>query len=329
VLLGRGVVACAAGAAVFAAPPQVVYKAVGIVRDDPFLTYRVASNNLLGVVDPEALRGAAVVLVPLVAAFVIGILVRDAWTVAVTGAGVFALPLLAVNDVWGANAEPYRFWIEGLLLGGVLAALGLARLAGLLLAPVTGRSSWESRRDVSPRPRQARTALLVTIVVAGALWAASLPDWVNFLRDPVIQAVWDPGTARERAIAALAEEATLDPSDGLLTTEPCIDNRTTKVTSGSPIANYHLGMAWPDHRSAIDAIVGARNGGQLDFAAMAESHTVWVLTDSGCDTAWESAYAEEMDLVASREYRQPESEVAVTGPTATRGTIRLWRVVER
>jgi hypothetical protein len=170
---------------------------------------------------------------------------------------------------------------------------------------------------------------VATIAVAGVLWVASLPDWRNFMRDPTIQAVWNPGTQRERAIAALGREATSEPADGLLTTDLCIDNRTTKVTTGSPVANYHVGMAWPSNRTHIDAIIAARNAGLLDFDAMADSNTSWVLTDSNCGLDWPSTYASQLELVASKNYQVDESDVIIGGSPGSEGTISLWRVSDR
>jgi len=324
VVRSRGIVALAAIAAVAAASPQVLYTLGGMLQGDPFLTYRVASNHQLGIVSWQALWGASVVLVALVAACAIGLKIHDTLTISLSGAALTALPLLAVNDVWGANAEPYRFWIEAILLGGVLAMLALARLAGLVLAPRVRSSVSDAKAD-SNSPRTLRRVLAGSLIIVGLLWVSSLPDWVNSLRDPVMQAAWSPLTQREEAIADLAREATAAPAAGLLTTELCIDNRTTKVTSGSPVANYHLGMAWPAHRDAIDEIIGARNGGILDFEAMHDSDTRWVLTDSNCTSDWQSLYADDLTRVASHDYDLAPGELISAGTQGT-GTITLWEL---
>jgi hypothetical protein len=329
-LLRNRSLAVATGAAALMAAPQVVFTLVGIAGDDAFLAYRQTSNNLLGVVSIQALIGATVVLVPLAAVFFMGIGLRDVWSVTVAGAGLFALPILAVNDVWGANAEPYRFWIEGLPVGGVLAGLGLARLAGLLLSVRTARVRLtEAAEAPGSGGRSVGVALLITILATGILWAASLPDWVSYLRDSETQAVWNPGTPRERSISVLAQQATRDPASGLLTTDPCIDNRTAKVTSGSPIANYYLGMAWPANREDIDAINAARSSGELDFVAMGKSNTRWLLTDSTCTPDWGKTYAAELELVASEPYSLGASRTEPAGGQDVRAAIKLWRIEGR
>lgn len=316
----RGLVGIAAAAAVATAAPQVLYTLVGMLQGDPFLTYRIASNHQLGVVSWQALVGASVVLVALIAAFVVALRVQDVLTIAISGAAVFALPLLVVNDVWGANAEPYRFWIEGILLGGILGMLALARLSGILLAP----GFRGAERPVATLARS-RRILVIGMIATGCLGLLSLPDWVNSLRDPAMQAAWNPETPRERAVAELARQATTDPTDGLLTTERCIDNRTAKVTSGAPVANYHLGMAWPDNRDAIDDIIAARDRSELDFNAMRDSDTIWVLTDSNCDSGWDARYAGQLQRISSLEYAPAPGEVISAGSQGA-GTITLYRV---
>lgn len=335
IVRSRGVVAYAAIAAVAAASPQVLYTLFGILQGDPFLTYRVASNHRLGIVSWEALAGASVVLVALIVGMIMSLKVKDPLAIAVSGAALAALPLLALNDLWGANAEPYRFWIEGMLLGGALAFLGLARLSGLVFArrpetastprgpiplPIRGTA-----REAINTSRRARAIFAAALLTIGVLWAASLPDWINSLRDPQLQAVWDPSTPRESAITDLARQASANPADGLVTTELCIDNRTTKVTSGAPVANFHVGMAWPDLMAATGGIMAARNSGRLDFPAMAATDTRWVLTDSSCFTDWETEYVGEMTEVDSRSYALAPGEQIRFG-TETDGTITLWRV---
>jgi hypothetical protein len=333
VLRSRGLVAFAAAAAAAAALPQIVYTMSGVVSGDPFLTYRVASNHLLGVVSWQALAGASVVLTALIGVTVTAVILRDRLAFTLSATVLAAMPLLALNDVWGANAEPYRFWIEGILLGSIAAVLGIARLSSVAWARparsadvvTTAAASLPGEARASRRPRAAAVTLIITTAAAGVLWAAALPDWINSLRDGQMQAVWDPYTARENAIAALAREAGASADTGLLTTERCIDNRTAKVNSGAPIANYHLGMAWPRERSAIDAIISARDAEMLDPAAMRESDTRWLLTDSSCDSQWDTRYADILEPVASIDYTLAPGETISAG-AQTDGTIRLWQL---
>lgn len=324
VIRTRGLIAWAAGAAVAAALPQVSYTMTGMLTGDPFLSYRVASNHLLGIVSWQALLGASVVLVALVGSVVAASITRDRLAVVVASTALVVMPFLAVNDVWGANAEPYRFWIEGILLGGIAACFVLARLVGVIRPAARGRAADREGAVGGSRPL-ASTVLAATIIASAMLWAAALPDWVNSLRDDQMQATWNPYTSRETAIETLARAASSGPTEGLITTERCIDNRTMKANSGSPVANYHLGMAWPVNRDAIDAIIEARDDERLDIDAMRESDTKWVLTDSSCSSNWENEYAGQLQRVDSRDYRIADDEVISDG-SQTDGRITLWRL---
>lgn len=320
VLRTRGLVAAAGVTAVFTAAPQVIFTLGGVVSGDPFLSYRVASNNQLGIVSWQALLSAAAVLVPLILILVLAIRVREGLTITLASTAMFVMPFLAVNDLWGANAEPYRFWIEGLLVGGVTVVFSFARLSTLMTRPQ------ESASARSPRVPN-RLAFAAIVSVAVIVWGASVPDWVNSLRDGTMQASWNPATAREVAIADMAREATLDPSTGLIVTERCVDNRTAKVTSGSPFAYYHLGMAWPAEKGSIDDINEARDQGLLDFEAMATADTRFVLTDSNCATGWENVYADSLVRVSSAEYQLVAGEVIVDGDQRG-GRITLWQIAD-
>lgn len=322
-LRSRGLVAIAAAAAAAAAAPQVLFTVSGIASGDPFLTYRVASNNDLGVIDWAALGGATAVLVPLLAFAVLAIRAKDAAAVALTTGPLVAFVLLAVNDVWGANAEPYRFWIDGLLLGGVVSLLAAGRLWGLL-RPLRDRREVPSA-SAAARVRPGRRALVVVVLVSALLWGASLPDWTTYVGNERMQATWDPRTQRERAITGLARQAAATAPGDLLTTELCIDNRTAKATSGAPVANYHLGMAWPADRAGIDAITDARDVGRLDFEAMAATGTRWVLTDSNCFSGWGAAADGRLERVDSEAYALVPGEEISAGAQGP-GTITLWRV---
>ncbi len=320
IVQSKGLVAAAGAAAGVTAAPQLIWTVSGILQGDDFLTYRVASNHDLGVVSWQALVGAAVVLVALVGFGLIGFLVRDALTMSLTTGSIAAFVLLALNDVWGANAEPYRFWIDGFLVGGVLALLSGARLTGVLF--VSSRRTAVSGRT---RPSGPALALVSVWALVGVLWVAALPDWVNSLRDDYMQSAWDPQSSREIAIGSLAREATQSVHEGLLTTDGCIDNRTTKLLSGAPIANYHLGMAWPSNRAEIDSIMLARDAGALDPAAMLATDTRWVLTDSNCEPDWAAEYADILTPVATRDYTSSPTATG-TADSSRNGTITLWRL---
>lgn len=327
VVQSRGLVAAAALAAASTALPQVVYTYSGVASGDPFLTYRVASNVGLGIVDWRSLIAALPVLVPLIGAGVIAAMRGNAALASTAIGAAVSLTLLAVNDVWGANAEPYRFWINGFLLGGVIAALAWSRLlraepvASTSVADATSTRVSASRgRSRSQRTSIAATSLLISTAV---LWSVALPDWIAYSLSEEAQASFSLRTDRERAIGSLASSTTED--GGLITTDVCGNPLTLKVTSGAAVAHYALGMAWPIEKEAIDDLNDARHLHTLDFPAMERADIRWVLTDSLCSYDLGSQYPEELELVDERPYTLASDEAIYPGGPRS-GSVRLWRV---
>ena len=88
-----------------------------------------------------------------------------------------------------------------------------------------------------------------------------------------------------QGIAQLVSEN--DSGEGLLTAEPCINPRHLKVATGVPVAFYNLGLAWPEKKAEIDAVIAAGDSGVLDMDLMRSAGISYLLTDSICPTAWE------------------------------------------
>ncbi|MDC7123246.1 hypothetical protein OMK64_17085 [Cellulomonas fimi] len=109
-----------------AASPQVLATAGGLVQDDPFLVYREASSTDLGVPLGTGLFAALGVLPALAVITVAGIRRRRVLWAALPPALALLWAYLASNDHWGANQEPYRFWLDSLV---VISALTLPLLA--------------------------------------------------------------------------------------------------------------------------------------------------------------------------------------------------------
>ncbi|MFE5409108.1 hypothetical protein [Microbacterium sp. NPDC056569] len=320
----RGLVVAAGVAALATALPQVLFTVTGVLDGDPFLLYRVASNHALGVVSWQALVGALPVLVPLLGVGAIGVMRREAALIGPALGSAVAFVFLAVNDLWGANAEPYRFWINGLTLGGVIAALCW---------------SWAVRREDTPSPdappaekryvggsRATHRVALAVLSATTVLYLLAFPDWISYITDDTAQASWSSRTEREQATSALASQAA-STEDSLILPDLCVDPRTTKVSSGAPMAYYHLGMAWPAEKQAIDASHEGRATGSLDFDAMADADIGWIMTDSTCSYDWGAEYSDQLDLVAEREYTLTPEEARLLGRPAS-GAIRLWRVLD-
>jgi hypothetical protein len=104
-------------------------------------------------------------------------------------------------------------------------------------------------------------------------------------------------------LTAIAELVTENVSgEGLLTAEPCIDPRQLKVVTGVPVAFYNLGLAWPEKKAEIDAVIAAGDSGVLETDLMRSAGISYLLTDSACPTAWDPSTKMGVSEVASTNY---------------------------
>lgn len=309
--------------ALFAAP-MIFGTLAAATSGDPFMSYRTSSNVGLGVVRWTTLWTSLPVLCLAVALGLHGSRHRRPWLVAVG----FALPLtwilISINDVWGANAEPYRFWINGHLFLCVAIALSIATLwHGIPSSSPDAPRSIEGTEDdgsagsaaawAPSSPFSARRSAVRWTIVAGVLAALTFPDFARWTSDPAVRENWYPGDVRSQAVGAALTG--LRPEDGLVVTAPCIDPRTAKVVSGAPIASYYLGMAWPERRNEVQIVMDDRDEQVLDRSHLADADVRWVLTDSTCDDSW----AGSTGLVESRTVDYGAAE-------GTGGTVTLWAV---
>ncbi|WP_040158611.1 hypothetical protein [Nigerium massiliense] len=345
---------CAAAAA-----PQILMTLHDLQARDPFLTYRVASSKNLGVTHPWTLVSMAPVALPLIGVAVVSLRRHSPLLAAGALGTLVAWPFGATNDVWGANAEPYRFWIDGFCIGAVVVALSLAGLAGRRgaapLAPVeaTGnpqdadagdRASVATDAATPTRAEEGADAAdhgatrrfpsgRVVALCAAALFALTLPDYVRWAIDPRTTTTWDPANSRSQAITALARTA-IDGSGKLLLTDRCINPQYAKVTSGAPIAYYRLGMAWPADPAGISGALQERNG-SLSVGTIRRADIRYVLVDSACGTGWMGRVAQRAHLVARENYTPdldavegaaPLSAINIGQVTRTPAFIALYRL---
>lgn len=304
VFVTRGMIAVYGAVAALAAAPQVLYTVSGLLSGDPFLTYRVASNVNLGVVRWATVIASLPVLVPVVLLAVTAVRRRHRGALAISLGTLAAWSVLALNDVWGANAEPYRFWLDGYLLAGAAA---LVAGAALLARPPQGPL---------PTTLISRTARIAAATFCIALFAAaSLPDLYRYQTDPMMSAVWDPSSSRESAIGEMGREASVREPHSLIAPDSCIDPRTTKITTAAPIAYFYLGMAWPERMEPVAQIMSAFQANNIDTRAMEEADAGWFLTDSACESAVNVIADSRFTQEATADYQDADSE----------GTVTLWR----
>jgi hypothetical protein len=280
---------------VLGAIPQFLSMLSGTLDRDPFLTFRVDQSGDLGV--------------PLWAFVLLGSPILATWAVilwvqvkrkgnaeiALLVGWFIAFVLLSFNGLWGFGQEPYRFWINSVIVFVVVAALTLP--AGLIPALRTNN-------------RLRILAALAAVLVGASLWN------VGGFREYVGQQEnIDFSSPRFTALKELVAAQPL--AAGLLNAEPCLDPRDLKVVTAAPVAFYNLGLAWPENKNQIDALIEANNAGVLDVELMRAAGVSYLITDTGCPTQWYPAGNLGVAQASSVEYATDQ------------GTQRLelWRII--
>ena len=103
-------------ALIVAASPQLVRYALATRSGDPFLKYRQASSAHLNVPWHQGIVCALPLFLPLLLILVSGVHRRNSMWIAYASGSSVAWFLLAENNLWGANQEPYQLWIIGYAL---------------------------------------------------------------------------------------------------------------------------------------------------------------------------------------------------------------------
>jgi hypothetical protein len=246
---------------VILASPQVLRTALGLAGEDPFLTYRQGSSEDLGVpLQQGLLAGLPVLLVAATCALAFFVAKRP-WLAASILGSVFTWITLSLNDVWGFGQEPYRLWIQGLILTALLA---------FTLLPRAIADGFESHR--------ARAPFLTLITIAGIAVVISLLDFPGFWRFANEQGVTSAEDSRSQAISQAATTA-----GTLVAAGPCIDSKFVKLVSDSRVAFENKGLAWAENRAAIQALIRAQDSDEITASILKEAKVGALLTDSACD----------------------------------------------
>lgn len=303
------IAACAALAV--AASPTILGTLLGLADKDDFLTYRELSSNALGVPLWTGVLGALVPLLMLALIFYAGLVLRNkAWLAFAVGS-VFAWPLVASNDLWGANQEPYRFWIDSFTVVTAAAVPVFCQVAvrswqlwraGRRVQSLESASPEVSDTSTPARVSFGRTPAIVVATACVAVVAAtavSLSDYAKFA-----DYVHDYGTASFNDPQALAIKSAAtpltDPGSDLRVTvdakgqaselvmfDPCISPFRVKALTGLPTAFYNLGLAWPKNEKDIREILVERSKGSFAQPAAEKVDIRYVLTDTGCPASWQ------------------------------------------
>lgn len=304
------VIAGCAGLAL-AASPTILGTLLGLADKDDFLTYRELSSNALGVPFWTGLLGGLVPLLMLAVILWAGLVWRNtAWLAFAVGAAV-AWPLVASNDLWGANQEPYRFWIDSFTM------ITAAAVPVLCQVGFHGWRLWRrgvreaSLEDTAPAPARSKAVntsvgrrhgiiLVAALVTITATLATSLADYSKFA-----EYVHDYGTAsfndpQAMAIKSAAQPLTEPGSDMRVTVDdkgraselvmfdPCISPFRVKAVTGLPTAFYNLGLAWPENETGIREVLVQRAKGTFAQPTAEQAAIRYVLTDTGCTGSWQT-----------------------------------------
>lgn len=279
---------------ILGAAPQVIWMAVGTLAKDPFLTYRVDQSADLGIPLWAFMVFGSPVLLAWGAILRVQILRNGTREIALLVGWFMAFVVLSFNDFWGFSQEPYRFWINSVIVFVFIAALTL---------PSAALSHYFSSRG---------TAILSTMAIV--LVAASFWNVGAFRSYVSSQGNIDFNSTQLQGIVELVSQN--DSGEGLLAAEPCINPRHLKVVTGVPVAFYNLGLAWPEKKNEIDAVIAAGDSGVLDTDLMRSAGISYLLTDSSCPTAWDPST------------RMGVAEIAQTNylVDADVRTLTLWRL---
>ena len=265
-------------AALFAlfASPQVIRTFLGLMSQDDFLTYRQASTEDLGV----PLGSTIVGLLPIIAiaGLTVFTLIATRHRVGLEHRAITALlisltvslVIMTTNDQWGFNQEPYRFLLQYFIITTFLLSITTA---------------WSIKQWFSLEgPARITSGSLA--LVALLLWSVSLGDvWEfrSYARDQGVIALED---GRSQAIREL-----ITHDVELVLSSRCTDPQVLKLVSAAPVAFFNRGLAWPENRVAIDALMDRERSPELTVDELWAAGITHVFTDSLCSDDWQFADA--------------------------------------
>jgi hypothetical protein len=211
------------------------------------------------------------------------------------GLGV-AHVIMTFNNLWGFVQEPYRFWINSIALTAFLLPLILA----WTIRGTEGSTGWYS---------SARA-------VAGVGVAACLLSFWSigtFLDYAQYSGVLSLETPRYQAVTNVGLQA-----DGLLMPQTCINPSLLKIGTGTPVAYFSKGIAWPDNRKAIEDVMAITAANVFDIGIARTAGVEYVITDSGCEKPWDLAGIAGAEPVAAQDYVDEDAQQS--------GQVKLWRI---
>ena len=264
-----------------AASPTLIATAMGIRDEDPFLTYRTASSSDLGVELIPAVVGGLTVFVLLSVILSYGLTRRQHLVTSLAIGPLVVWVLLSTNDIWGANQEPYRFWIDGF----VILSIVLFPVAAYTLSQWAGESAADG--TLTRWPTRVRVVGLAVLIV----YAISLVDFADFSRN-IPKSIPLDGP-RNAALTHIATAAEGQP----VVLDKCVDGKMYKAVTGSPVAIFNYGMAWPVNSELYTALDLSMRKGPVDTDLMRELGMSLILAEDGCKNTWKFGIESRLTMV--------------------------------
>ncbi|MCU1492514.1 MAG: putative integral rane protein [Acidimicrobiaceae bacterium] len=290
-------------ASALTASPQVVGTWLALQSGNAFLKYREASSVALGVTWKDALLSSAPLLLPLLMILVAGFHRRNALWIAYPSGVVIAWMLIAKNDVWGTNQEPYRLWIDGF----ALTAFTVIPIAlDVALNYLTPRATRVARPS-----RSWRVVVGIFAIATLSVGGVSSIDWFRFYKSQEDQTL-SLYTPVDNAMVAVASAVT---NRDLILTDPCTDGATFKAVTGARVAMFSPGLAWPARLAQISAVQTSLANGKLTSAELGAAHIGWLVTQTACATDWAKEDSTLLTKVTVSRY----------GPSS-QDVLTLWRM---
>ena len=278
------------------ASPQIMWTAWGTISGDEFLAYRTEASGALGVPVWAWILGTlpiGLIWLALLLASRRGVPVSVRALLLALGV---AHLILTYNNIWGFVQEPYRFWINSVALTAMLLPL----LAAWTLRGVDGGSRWMPA---------ARTYVAIGVALAlVSFWSVgAFRDYVQY------SGVLSLETPRYQAVTEVGAQ-----SDGLLMPQTCLHPSLVKIGTGTPVAFFSRGIAWPDNREALEEVLAITAANVFEINVARNAGVKYVMTDSGCEDPWDLAGVPGAEPIALRDYVDEDAKLT--------GQIKLWRI---
>jgi hypothetical protein len=250
----------------------------GYINQDDFLTYRQASSADLGVSFINGFLGSLAITIPAIILIFYYFNKNLTYFSVLTG-GLLSWIILSQNDRWGANQEPYRFWIISFIIMGIII---FPLLFDFFIRTVS-YSNVES--------------ILVSIFLVGLLLVSTI-DSYNFYQSNNARSIYYFDTPQNKAIKKISRNL----SNELLLVDSCIDASIYKAVTGKPTAFFNIGMAWPQNYQNISQVMLNTSNQKLDLVALEQANVKYFLTDSNCNSDWLVLENTKLQPAFSQEY---------------------------